>query len=376
MNKILKRSLAGLGILLLLLLAAAVIVPFAFHDKLMAEAKRQMNKNLNATADFRDVSISLFRHFPELSVGLEGLSIVNKAPFAGDTLISASTMDISLDLMKAVKGNYDIRRINIVKPRIHALVHADGAANWNITLPDTAAKAELTQTAPLHLSLKQYSIEDGYILYNDDLGKMRAELEGLIHSGSGDFTDDLFTLATKTSVEALSLAYGNIAYLNRAKFSLNTGIGIDNQAHKYSFSSEGVALNGLKMEVKGFVQMPDTTNTIVDVQFNTPSNDFKDILSLVPGMYSADFKNIQTSGKASFNGFVKGTYNATQMPAYEVNLQVDNASFKYPSLPQAVTGINIKMKASNPDGVPDHTVVDIPKGHLVFGVSHLTFTCC
>ncbi len=373
MNKILKRSLAGLGILLLLLLAAAVIIPYAFHDKLLAEAKRQMNKHLNATADFKDVSISIFRHFPELSVGLEGLSIVNKEPFAGDTLLSASTMDISLNLMKAIRGEYDIRRINIVRPRIHGLVHADGAANWNITIPDTVVKAELTQTKPLHLSLKQYGIEDGYILYNDDMGKMRAELEGLNHSGSGDFTNDLFTLATKTSVEALSFAYGNIAYLNRAKFSLNTGIGIDNKTSKYSFSSDGVALNGMKMEVKGFIQLPDTTDTIVDVQFNTPSNDFKDILSLVPGMYSADFKKIQTSGKASFNGFVKGTYNAQQMPAYEVNLQVDNASFKYPSLPRAVTGINIKMKASNPDGVPDHTVVNVPQGHLVFGSEPFDF---
>ncbi len=367
MKKILKRSIIGLGILLLLLLAAAVIIPYAFHDKLMAEAKRQIAKHLNATADFKDVSISLFRHFPELSVGIDAISIVNKAPFAGDTLIAASTVDISLDLMKAIKGDYDIRRINILRPRIHALVHADGAVNWNIAVPDTVVKAELTQTKPLHLSLKQYGVEDGYILYNDDLGKMHAELEGLNHSGSGDFTDNRFTLATKTSVEALSFAYGNIAYLNKAKFSLNTGIGIDNKTSKYSFSSDGVALNGMKMEVKGFVQLTDTTNTVVDVQFNTPSNDFKDILSLVPGMYSADFKNIQTSGKASFNGFVKGTYNATQMPAYEVNLQVDNASFKYPSLPQAVTGINIKLKASNPDGVPDHTVVNLPQGHLVFG---------
>ena len=38
--------------------------------------------------------------------------------------------------------------------------------------------------------------------------------------------------------------------------------------------------------------------------------------------------------------------------------------FKYPSLPAAVTNINIDAKVDNPTGVPDATAIDVPKMHL------------
>ena len=55
--------------------------------------------------------------------------------------------------------------------------------------------------------------------------------------------------------------------------------------------------------------MPDDGSYVMDIKFNAPSTEFKDILSLVPAVYKNDFANIKTSGKAIFNGFVKGTYS-------------------------------------------------------------------
>jgi len=365
MGKIAKRILKVTGIIIALLLLTAILVPILFKDKIMAFAKKEMNEQLNATADFKDISISLFRHFPNLSVNIKEISIVNKAPFLNDTLIAASSIDVSVDLMKAIKGTYDILGIDVNMPRIHALVNEKGEANWNITKPDTTQKVA-TASKPLVLKLRHYSIDNAYIEYKDDQGKMYVTLENLTHSGSGDFTSDNFTLSTKTNADAVSFTFGNIAYLYKVKTELDADINIDNATHKYSFNTDKIQLNGLKLSTKGTIQMPDTLNTIMDVQFNTPSNDFKDILSLVPGIYQNNFKDIKTSGKAAFNGFVKGTYNKTQLPAYEVNLLVENASFQYPDLPGKVSDIQIKMQAKNPDGVTDHTIVNIEKGHIAF----------
>ena len=44
-----------------------------------------------------------------------------------------------------------------------------------------------------------------------------------------------------------------------------------------------------------------------------------------------------------------------------------NGFFQYPDLPQPVKNIGIDMKIENPDGITDHTVVDISKGHIEFG---------
>ena len=50
---------------------------------------------------------------------------------------------------------------------------------------------------------------------------------------------------------------------------------------------------------------------------------------------------MKTSGQAIFNGFVKGTYNNSQMPAYRINLDIKNGFFQYPDLPKPVKNINL-----------------------------------
>src|SRR5690606_25034429 len=53
-----------------------------------------------------------------------------------------------------------------------------------------------------------------------------------------------------------------------------------------------------------------------------------------------------------------------KLPAYLINLDVADGFFQYPDLPAPVKNINIKMKVDNPDGVTDHTVVDIANAHF------------
>jgi hypothetical protein len=347
-------------------------VPILFKDKILALVKKEMNEKLNAVTDFKDVDISLFRSFPRLSVSIIDLSIIGKEEFRNDTLISAKSIDVALDLMKAINGTYDVLNVGLNTPRIHAIVHENGAANWNITKPEPASKPT-TESAPLSLKLRKYSIENGYIEYKDEQGKMRTEIVNLNHSGSGDFTSDAFTLTTETTADAITFVNGNIAYLNKVATKIDLDLGIDNKAHKYTFNTDKIQLNGLKLSTKGFVQMPDTNNMVMDITFNTPSNDFKDILSLVPGIYKSNFKDIKTTGKLALNGFVKGTMNKTQMPAYKVDLAIQDGSFQYPDLPQKVSNIQVSLKVDNPDGVTDHTVVNLEKCHLELGTQPFDF---
>ena len=372
MNKIVKRILITIGVIIGLFLLAAIMVPFLFKDKILAIVKKEMNDNLNATTDFKDIDLSLFRHFPHLSVGIEDLSIVGKEPFKNDTLIAAKSIDVTLDLMKAISGTYDILNIGLITPRIHAIVHEDGTANWNITKPDTTTKAA-APAKPFAMKLRKYEIENAYIEYRDEQGKMHMVIENLVHEGSGDFTSDAFTLSTHTTADAISFTYGNIPYLNQVKTLLDMDLQIDNKTSKYGFNTDKIQLNGLKLSTKGFVQMPDTNNIVMDIAFNTPSNDFKDILSLVPGIYQSNFKDIKTTGKLTLNGAVKGTYNKKQMPAYNVNLAIADGSFQYPDLPSKVSDIQVKLAVNNPDGVTDHTVVNLEKGHIVFGAEPFDF---
>ncbi len=360
-----KKTLKITAIVLLLLISFAFAIPFLFKGKIISLVKTQVNNNINAKVDFSDVDISLFRHFPKLAIALDNLSVTGVDEFAEDTLLSARKIDVALNLMSFISGNsMTIYSIQCDEPRIHAIIHKNGRANWSITRPGDAQKETSAASKPFRMGLQHYSISNAYISYKDESSNMSSEIINLTHEGSGDFTAGLFTLKTKTNADAVSFNYGAIPYLINTKTNIDLDIQIDNTSNKYSFKTDKINLNNLTLSAAGFFQFANDSAYNMDITFNAPSTDFKNILSMIPAVYKKDFASVQTSGQAVFNGFVKGLYDSKHLPAYHVNLDIKNGFFKYPDLPKAVKDINMTVNVDNPDGVTDNTVVNIPQAHL------------
>lgn len=361
----LKKILKITGLVFLVLLLSAVAIPFFFKDKIISTVKKEMNKALIAKVDFSDVDISLFRHFPRLSVGLENLSVTGTGVFVNDTLATVQKLDVALNLMSVIKGGkMDIYQIYIQQPHIHAIVLADGTANWDITRPDSSTTTTADKPSTFALQLQRYKIEDAWIRYEDRQSNMDLEIQGLNHQGKGDFTQDLFTLQTNTQAKGISFRYGAIPYFKDTKASLDADIEINNKENAYTLNNSKLLLNNLEVAVKGLFKLASDSSYYMDAAFKTPSTNFKDLLSLVPAVYRKDFDKIKTSGTASFDGFVKGTYSSTGWPAFGLDLAIKNGFFQYPDLPKPVSNIQVAMHIANPDGVPDHTTVNIPAAHL------------
>jgi hypothetical protein len=362
---ILKKFFKIFFLILILLIGFAFAAPYLFKGEIISLIKKEINNNINARADFKDVDISFFKSFPKVSVAIEKFQIIGNNEFANDTLIAAKEINASLNIMSVIKGSeYKLYSISVNEPRIHAIVLKDGRANWEIAKAGETVTANTTEEKPYTLNLQHYAINNGYIFYDDASSNMNSEIINLNHEGNGDFTADLFTLVTKTSADAVNFSYGGIPYFSNTKTVMDADIEVDNKAGKYSFKKGAIKLNELILATEGFFQMVNDSTYNMDIKFNAPSTDFKNILSLVPAVYKTDFNKIKTNGKAVFNGFVKGVYSATQMPAYNLNLGVENGFFQYPDLPLPVKNINLTLNVNNPDGITDHTIINIPQAHI------------
>jgi hypothetical protein len=368
-----KKFLKYTGIVFLSLIILAFSVPFLFKGRIVKLVKAEVNRNLEAKVEFKNISLSLFRHFPQLSIGLEDISVAGIREFETDTLLSAERIDASVDLWSVISGSeMKIYGVYLQSPRIHALVNENGNANWEIAKEDTAVSTG-SESAALKIKLEKYSIEDGYVFYKDESSDMQMEIAGLDHEGSGDITSDVFTLATKTKAVAASFNYEGIPYLVNAQTGIDADIIIDNGKSRYSFKNTAIEINKLQLNADGFIQIDNDSTYSMDLKFGARSNEFKNFLSLVPAIYKTDFDKIKTSGTAAFKGFVKGSYSPVQLPSYSVDLDINDGFFQYPDLPQPVKNINITMQVNNPDGALDHTTVDISKGHLEMGSDPFDF---
>ncbi len=360
-----KKIIKIFFVSLLVLVVAAFAVPFLFKDKIILKIKSSINKNLDAKVNFTDVDISMFRHFPNVSVALKNLQIVGKETFEKDTLFSSNSLDIALNLISVIKGdNMIIRNINLESPRIHAIVDKNGKANWDITKKEQASTDTSKESKPFRMELQHYAISNGYVSYEDKKGNMSSEIINLNHEGTGDFTSDVFMLKTSTKTDAVNFTMSNVPYLMQAKTSIDADVQVNNKTNTYQFETDNIKVNNLQLATKGFIQLLNDSSYNMDLTFNAPSTDFKNILSLIPSIYKHDFDKIKTSGTVKFNGLVKGTYNSKKIPAYNINLDIKDGFFQYPDLPKPVNNISVSLKVDNPDGITDHTVINIPQGHL------------
>lgn len=365
-KSLLSRILKWFGIILLILIILIISAPFLFKKQIVQFVKDTANKELNAKVNFGDFDLSLFKSFPDFSLSVDNISIANVGEFEGDTLLSAKNLSVGLNLMSVIKGDkYEINEISIKQPRIQAIVLKDGKANWDITKPsaDTTKTTPDADSKPFKMGLKKFEIKDGYIVYDDASLDVKTELIGLNHNLKGDFSEDVFDIETLLEAEKMNVIYGGIAYMNKVKTRVKATINANMPQFKFVFKENEFSLNELTLGLDGFFAMPKD-DMDMDLKFKANQTEFKNILSLVPGVYTADFKDVKTSGKLTLDGYAKGIYNDKKMPAFGCKLIIQDAMFKYPSLPKAANNIFVDLNVNNKTGVPDATIIDLNKFHV------------
>lgn len=368
--KIVKRLLIGTGILLVVLFAAALSVPYLFKDKLTSIAKSQINQNLRAEVDFTDLDVSFFRSFPRLNLRVDSFSVVGVDTFAGLPLARGASADFALDLMSVIRndGNIRIRSIELHQPEINILVLPTGLANYDVAIVAEEEQPDTSQSE-LNFALDEYTITDGRLVYDDRSTETYIQLRGLDHSGTGNFTLDVFDLDTHSEADSLVFAQGGITYISNARATLDALLNIDLPQSKYTLKDNLLHLNELALRFDGYVALPNETDVVMDFTFTAPENDFKDLWSIIPAAYTQGYENVQATGEFKLAGNVKGTYRAEPeaYPSFSIQSQVSDGNVKYPDLPLGIQQINADININSPTADLNDMVIQVPQLALRVG---------
>ncbi|MBA4153022.1 AsmA-like C-terminal region-containing protein [Flavobacterium sp.] len=354
-----KKILKGLGIFLAIVIIALAITPFLFKDKIKELVLKSINEKVDATVAFEDVSLSLFKNFPKANITIDKLSIINKAPFAGDTLFYSGELNLKMSVKELFKADGEAMELESFSSKnglVNIIFNKDGIGNFDIALKDqkddTSSKSE-----PFKLNIQNYSISNLKFKYLDEASTMKVIIDDIQHNGKGNFAASKLDLITNSSGN-LSVDYDKINYMNKVTITLDAVLGLDLEKSKYEFKNNKAVVNQLPLEFKGFIQLVEN-GQLYDLTFNTPSSSFKNFLGLIPSAYKGDLDKIKTSGDFVVSGFAKGLYTDSTIPKFELVIASTNASIKYPDLPKSVENIVIDTKIINETGLMNDTYVAI-----------------
>ena len=367
-----KKVLKIVAVIVAVLLAAAIVVPLAFESKVGDIVKKEAGKRLSAKVDFRALDLSLLRHFPHASIELKGLTVVCAAPFEGDTLAAVDRISVVVNLLSLFgDGGYEVTKVVVDEPRIHARKLSDGSVNWDVMAPAAAKESEAaaeesgTETAEssgdasaFRLRMRDVRLKDAVLRYEDDSTKMLAAVDPLSLSLGGDLSAEHSVLRLRLDARRLEYVSGGLHLLNKADLKADIAIDADLKNNRYTLSDNRIRLNAIAMALDGWVALGED-RTEMDLKVNSSKVGFRDILSMIPAFYLRDFEQLSADGELSLEAWAKGVLDDRRVPAFEAKLNLDNGSFKYAALPQAVTGIRIDARAANPGGAFDATTAEI-----------------
>lgn len=352
-----------------LLLIFALIAPMILKDRIAQIVKTEANKMLTATLDFEELDISLLRNFPNASLGLEGLTLVSGVePFVGDTIVAAEEISVVVNLASLFGDEgFEVRRVLLDEPRIHGHKSSEGRVNWDVmkvagepeaeTSEEPEAEAD-SEPSAFRLALRDVTIRDAVLRYDDDSTQMYASVTPLNLSLRGDFSAARSTLKLKTLAQEIRFSTGGMTLANGLEAELNADIDADLEKMHFALNKNTFRLNAIEMMIDGEVALKEEA-TEVDLKLNTNKVEFREILSLIPAFYTKDFEGLKASGELTLGAWAKGRLAGDRLPAFGLELGIKEGSFKYSALPQSVTGIRVAAKVENPGGTLDATRVDV-----------------
>lgn len=361
-----KKVVSFLAFILVGLILLLGLLPLLFIGRASDLVKTQCDQNLQAQVDFDKLSLSLLRNFPRLTVTLNGLEVVGVDTFSQDTLVEADKIRLVVNLATILsKEGVNIQHILLEKPRINALVLADGRANWDITKPDTMPDTPSEDSSSVRLQLRKISIDDACITFEDRSSGMKAAVDHWTGTLKGDLSAAKSRIETTSLIEALSFEYGGVSYVNKLRLEADLDLDADLEHSVFALATNTIRLNAMELSLQGSVAMPDTSTLRLDLALNTEKVTFKDLLSMVPSLYKKQFDALEANGELALSAWVKGDMTGDQYPAFNLGLSVKDGAFSYPDLPGSVNDVVVLATVDHPAGDLDQTVVDLSRLHLV-----------
>jgi hypothetical protein len=362
MSKKVKKIVIGFSIFLLVSIVALAAIPFLFKDKIKAMVLSTLNESVDAKIAFEDVDLSLFKSFPNATVTIDKLSIINKAPFEGDTLFYAGELNLKMSIKELFKSGDEPMNLEGFSSKnavVNIIFNKDGLGNFDIALKDAKEEETKEESKPFALNLQNYAIENMRFTYLDQGSNMKMVLDSINHEGSGNFAAQKLDLDTQTTAK-LFFDMEKVSYMKNVAIKLDAVLGIDLDKMKFQFKENKALINQLPLEFDGFIQMIDA-GQVYDLKFNTPTSSFTNFLGLIPEAYSGDINKVKTTGDFTINGKVIGELTETTIPKFNIEIASNNASFQYPDLPKSVKNIIIDTHIVNETGLMDDTFVNLDK---------------
>ena len=385
-----KFKIAGVSLLIfigLLLIGATIVMWLVFSpEKLTPIVKKQLPKYINCDVDLQQVNFSFFHSFPNATLKIDDLLLVNPVSGApSDTLLCVDNCFIDMDLWAFIKNKAVIvNQFHLKNGKASLFIDSSGRSNYDVVVSDTTTVKDESSLALERIDLHGIIIENLNLDYLDIPGKMQVSLKGIDLNVDAGIDGKLMTGDVKltagnllyhnydslssnivcekldavfkgtvndfneikgrfnASANNFSVFLNDVSYLDSANVSTSLSADAILDKLNFIFTDAVVELDDHRLEFSGNL----SKGWDMQLKFAGDQWNLAKTLELVPAPFKSTIPVRKTSGMFSFSGTANGTYNDSVMPVIAVDLKCNDVGFFAPEYwSQAVRRLNANLHA-------------------------------
>ena len=355
MKTFLKIIASIVGVLVIIVIGLNL---YFSNERLKNIALPYINEAIDRPVQIEEMSLTFFSTFPRPGLSVEQVFI--PAQTESDTLLAIEEMTASVELFSLLSDQINISEVSITHPQVQYAIYPDSSTSLDFLLQEETAQD--TSAGGYKFNVPYFQITNGDIRYIDQTSGTKVRLQDL-NADISLVYGDLIESTTDLQINDVSAVSEGTQWLNHLPVSLYQESTINMDTETLALREGTFSIRGLSLNLNGSIAQWSST-PILDLQVASSSDDFGQLLGLVPESYMKQVGDLETSGSLSVDGTISGPIGEEQLPEFNLSLLISEGYLKYPNVSQPVESIELAAEISNERLVLDRLAVRAGPNHF------------
>jgi hypothetical protein len=337
----LTATLRFVLILVAALITALSIYSYTSADEIKNYLLKEINQQLLVQADVKEVEISLFQNFPNLSLILSQVHMHQ----GSKSIIKAEELRVKFSLFDLLDQKFELHSLAIKGGQLELIEDENGRFFPKIWNSDSEADEQ--QKISFELKLRKVSLSNIKLHYAEK--NVATEFNLLVRSAwlKGKFGQDKYELAWNSSIENFTFfKKGKAAFENQA-IRLESICKINEPNQKLSIELLEIDWLNLRLNAKGSLDYTD--QVYIDLRFSDRATSMDNYFPLLDKKLVRELDSLDFSANLKIDGTFKGELSPQFHPSVDLAYEIENGRFKDAGKKLVLESLKAKGTYSNPD---------------------------
>lgn len=329
-----RKILIYIGLAAGVIVVSLIISVFLFKDKIVRTFLAEANKQINTPIKVAEIDVSIFTHFPNLSIELKKVYVEDSQP-GNYPLLTAEIVSFQFHPLEAYRGAYNIKGLEIRDAEASLKIDAMGKNNYTILKPSEGVGA-----SSVALELKDVVLKNIKVVYMDLKARQHYIFLSRGLDASIRTSNDIYNIDARGELTTETINVNGKSYFAGKTFQVESELVYDDIKKEIEIEPSSLNLKGARFAVTG--EYAWKSKETINLEVKGKDTDIQTILSLLPESVSADFAKYRSKGDVYFNARLNGEISNRELPALQVDFGFTNATIFHPDYKSRLEGASMK----------------------------------